>query len=910
MKLFFYIVIFAGLYPSISPGKESPWKTETRLFELVSSSGKKLHIELHGSRQHHLLAEKIQYIMKNRAVPILDYFSYVPDEILHIVINPKTRSEDEGGQAMVWPRNTIMISPTPPLNRSYVGDSGHWLELLMVHELIHILHMDQTRGILRFIRHIMGSIGKAGGLVPRWFIEGLAVWGESTFLPHGRLKNPALKDELHILFQKDHCQTIDCLDEPGHYPYGRYPYWIGAFFLDFLEKKKSGNLACIVRENSFSLPFFLGNAFEKCLGKGPEESFDEFRAFIKKRKVAPLPRNHESVPFKKHADWQGGMAMTKKGFFYLGQGKETGLVMKNKKEESFPAFSHQMAVISDPSPYSKQTGILPMAVYDSPFGLSKRWILWDSRSQSSRKMTLPGNPRNLFLLGENDYLILTYKKLTWQVYRLKNGKERLLHTFPPMASVVSPRVFFHKGRYFLIVRVHQIGKEFTLSKLDLSGNLHPVYRSPSLFRLLSVCDNRFIIQKGESLHLISGNESIRIKNKWSGNVFYLDHFQDKSILLTSRHPGKMFVGSGKCDKIFTSGLLSNKPTLPETTPKEKKLDYTMTSYPSFHHFIPGYWGVLYNGGENLGSWRFFTSFGDPLHMHFTQMSLNYYPEANKKAPNISHSMRMGRYKITFNYEKDFFLFSRNNQFGSEDTVSVSLSRSIKWSHWNYIPTISYYRSKIHDFISRRNDHSYALIQSFRRASLLQTDPLKNLYLQGRVFRKNTERESFYGVRSVFNTRLEWGRFSPFFSSSYGKLFKKSLGGGVFYGGGGNRFNASTPNQFYGIDYTDAYGNEILTGRCQLDFRLAHIHRGSGLLPLFFKKIHGVAGFDFIKSPYIFAGNQLLVGESLQSLYGGLRFKFTLGYYLPFDMDLLYTSLMDDMVDEKRLLIAVRGQFFP
>ena len=109
----------------------------------------------------------------------------------------------------------------------------------MLHELVHIIHMDQTRGVLKGLRTIFGAVGKLGGITPRWFTEGVATWAETNFTIGGRLRNKVLAMELkYLILRDDFCNSIDCLDEPGEYPHGRNSYWMGAYFLKSLEISK------------------------------------------------------------------------------------------------------------------------------------------------------------------------------------------------------------------------------------------------------------------------------------------------------------------------------------------------------------------------------------------------------------------------------------------------------------------------------------------------------------------------------------------------------------------------------------------------------------------------------------------------------------------------------------------------
>ena len=95
------------------------------------------------------------------------------------------------GSARVSPSNRIVLHARPPPDHLALGYFDDWLELLVVHELAHVFHLDYTGWFGRFFRALFGRqpsiLTFPDSNVPGWVIEGLATWYESALTPGGRV---------------------------------------------------------------------------------------------------------------------------------------------------------------------------------------------------------------------------------------------------------------------------------------------------------------------------------------------------------------------------------------------------------------------------------------------------------------------------------------------------------------------------------------------------------------------------------------------------------------------------------------------------------------------------------------------------------------------------------------------------
>jgi len=117
------------------------------------------------------------------------FLAWQPKGRTRIVILDNT--DQPNAMALVFPRNTIVLHPSPPAGEplNYVD----WLYELLLHEYTHILQADMAAGFMGSLRSIFGRVVLPNALQPMNQLEGLAVYSESRFSSMGR-NNSALTE--------------------------------------------------------------------------------------------------------------------------------------------------------------------------------------------------------------------------------------------------------------------------------------------------------------------------------------------------------------------------------------------------------------------------------------------------------------------------------------------------------------------------------------------------------------------------------------------------------------------------------------------------------------------------------------------------------------------------------------------
>ena len=203
---------------------------------------------------------------------------HLPRKRISVLLH--NRSVEANGYVS-WAPRRMELFPTAPQQ----GFSTDWLELLAVHESRHVIQIDKLeQGVTRLAYFILGeqAEGAIAGLLPRWFLEGDAVYAETALTSSGRGRDASFDMEMKALvLEKPHLFSYekmlrgsyrDYIPDQYHFGYplvawtrkkygndvfaktldyvGRNPYLFYPFPLGL--KKTTGHLACNLYSSAFS----------------------------------------------------------------------------------------------------------------------------------------------------------------------------------------------------------------------------------------------------------------------------------------------------------------------------------------------------------------------------------------------------------------------------------------------------------------------------------------------------------------------------------------------------------------------------------------------------------------------------------------------------------------------------------
>jgi hypothetical protein len=183
------------------------------------------------------------------------------------------------GFATPLPFNLSGIFVTAPSDGELL-DRGDWLELVILHELTHIIHMDKVAGAPAVFRAIFGRNlwTFPNALQPRWLGEGLATYSESRAGDGiGRLHSPAFEAQMRDERRRGFI-TLAQLNADGRtLPLNRN-YLYGAYFFDYLARTYGQAAArqMVMWYSRQILPFRVNNSTYSLTNKPMYEVWAEF----------------------------------------------------------------------------------------------------------------------------------------------------------------------------------------------------------------------------------------------------------------------------------------------------------------------------------------------------------------------------------------------------------------------------------------------------------------------------------------------------------------------------------------------------------------------------------------------------------------------------------------------------------
>lgn len=212
-----------------------------------------------------------------RAYRILtEKYNWQPGDKIHLVMS---ETEDiANGMATVFPYNTVYIYLIPPEVDSVIGFYDNWLYLLIVHELTHIIQLDQARGPAEFLRNIFGRTpftlfppftAFPNALMPQWLIEGIATYEESNETAGGRLNAALMNSMMEYAVRENRAPSIGKGNgEIIEWPWHSFPYFYGGRFYSFLSKNYGEKAITLFHEKYSGLffPFLLNYTSSKITG--------------------------------------------------------------------------------------------------------------------------------------------------------------------------------------------------------------------------------------------------------------------------------------------------------------------------------------------------------------------------------------------------------------------------------------------------------------------------------------------------------------------------------------------------------------------------------------------------------------------------------------------------------------------
>lgn len=196
------------------------------------------------------------------------------------------------------PYNKIGVFLAPP-DAGALLDNSDWLDLLLVHEFTHAVHLDKVRGAPRVLQAIFGRVPwfMPNLFQPGWATEGIATLNESDPASgRGRLRGPVFEGWLRAERSAGFLSLRELNADGRALPLSKQ-YLYGAYFYDFLARRYGADKpAAVIDQYSGNLVPRLHSAPAAATGKTMDLLWDEFLADLAQQvdqRAAPLRQQSE-----------------------------------------------------------------------------------------------------------------------------------------------------------------------------------------------------------------------------------------------------------------------------------------------------------------------------------------------------------------------------------------------------------------------------------------------------------------------------------------------------------------------------------------------------------------------------------------------------------------------------------------
>ena len=252
------------------------------------------HFAVHFAEQHRAQARVVAGMAEQVLPRITALLRWKPGSRIQLVVLDS--ADFANGFASPLPFNFSMIFLSPP-DEGELLQNRDWLELLLSHELFHVVHLDKARGGALAMRRIFGRLpipfvppavpanAFPNLFQPGWIIEGLAVHYESDpSLAHGRLGN----SQFEAMMRAEVARGLRPLSEINaggrRFPLNR-EYLYGGYFFAFLQERYGAGAVERFIENYSGnfMPFRVDANPIAVTGKNMRALWVEYEGWLKNR---------------------------------------------------------------------------------------------------------------------------------------------------------------------------------------------------------------------------------------------------------------------------------------------------------------------------------------------------------------------------------------------------------------------------------------------------------------------------------------------------------------------------------------------------------------------------------------------------------------------------------------------------
>jgi len=268
------------------------------------------HFEVHFHNGEQELAEKTIHLAEHLLPELQKNLQWQASDVIEIIIT----DEMDFANGFVNPLFHLRMTIFPTAADEFF-DFDNWLELLLKHELAHVLHLDKSAGKPEYLKNIFGRhyLLYPNFYQPSWLLEGYATYQETN---RKRKVGRGQSSIFHMMMRQEVANGLKPVNQVNMsiatWPVGITRYLYGYYFFEFLEANysKASIERYIGRFSENLIPFRLNYTSQRIYGKTFEELWQDFDEYLK-NKFEPEINSIKSL------DLVEGTQMTSTGYLKM-----------------------------------------------------------------------------------------------------------------------------------------------------------------------------------------------------------------------------------------------------------------------------------------------------------------------------------------------------------------------------------------------------------------------------------------------------------------------------------------------------------------------------------------------------------------------------------------------------------------
>ena len=256
------------------------------------------HFTVHFAEQQRDQARSAAAVAERVLPRITRLLRWEPRERTELIILDS--ADFSNGFASPLPFNQSGIFLSPP-DEGELLQNRDWLELVLTHELFHVVHLDKASGFPLWLRNVFGrslfpllpfpTTPFPNLMQPRWIIEGLAVYAETDVASaYGRLENSHFEGMMRAEVARGRRSLAEINADGRGFPLNRN-YLYGAYFFAFMRERygEKSVIAFIENYSNDIIPFRVHTNPVGPTGKTMDVLWEEFGEWLDARFAARAP---------------------------------------------------------------------------------------------------------------------------------------------------------------------------------------------------------------------------------------------------------------------------------------------------------------------------------------------------------------------------------------------------------------------------------------------------------------------------------------------------------------------------------------------------------------------------------------------------------------------------------------------